>query len=248
MAGTADRAHRPGARPLHAHPPRRVAPAPDGGDVRRRRQPVAALERRLLLHAGRPRRRAVHIMGFRLYPNNDVLDAFALVSTGGRQHNLRWSRRLRPAIDDLSCGPLSVEVIVGLRHLRTRCTPNPYGITFELDWLGTCPPYLEDHLVSYRGGRLVSERSNFDQTCAVTGWIEVDGRRWHVGPDRWTGVRDHSWGVGSVGGPKHPDAAPLEPSPRAGPAPVGDVRHGRPVDLLPAPPERPVRSPASRAG
>ncbi|MGH9270643.1 MAG: hypothetical protein ACRDZ2_05160, partial [Ilumatobacteraceae bacterium] len=47
-------------------------------------------------------------MGFRLHANNDVLDAFTCVSTGdgdgdgrGRQHNARWSRRLRPRIDDL---------------------------------------------------------------------------------------------------------------------------------------------------
>ncbi len=159
---------------------------------------------------------AVLLMGFRLYPNNDVLDGFAVVSTGRRQHNLRVSRRLRPATDDLSCGPLAVEIVEGLRHLRTRCGANEHGIAFDLDWIGTAPAYIEDYLVNYRAGRLVSERSNFDQTCDVTGWIEVAGRRFTVDRAGWAGVRDHSWGVGSVGGPKHPDSAPLEPD-----APLG---------------------------
>ncbi len=156
------------------------------------------------------------LVGFRLYPNNDVLDGFAVVSTGGRQYNLRVSCRLRPSNDDLSCPPLAVDIVEGLRHLRTTCAPNEHHIAFELDWRGTAPAYIEDYLVNYRAGRLVSERSNFDQTCDVTGWIEIDGRRFGVDPSGWAGVRDHSWGIGSVGGSKHPDSAPLEPE-----APLG---------------------------
>jgi hypothetical protein len=152
-------------------------------------------------------------MGFRLYPNNDVLDCFACVSSAGRQHNMRFSRRLRPAIDDLTCGPMSVEIIEGLRTLRTVTAANRFGISFDLLWEGFAPPYNENYILQYGGGRKISERSNYDQCSVVSGWLEVDGRSFEVGPDGWIGVRDHSWGVGGTGGARHPDAAPLLDAP-----------------------------------
>ena len=149
--------------------------------------------------------------GFRLHANNDVLDAFTCVSSGGAQHNLRWTRRLRPRIDDLECGPFGVEIIEGLRTLRFRCGPNPYGIECDLLWQGFAPPYNEERHVSIINGRLHSDRSNYDQCSVVTGWIEFAGRRLEV--DKWTGVRDHSWGIGNnTGGPR---SAAIAPAPKA---------------------------------
>lgn len=154
-------------------------------------------------------------MGFRLHANNDVLDAFCCVSTEGRQHNLRWSRRLRPRIDDLDCGPFRVEVVEGLRTLRVRCGENPYGQAFDLTFEGWCPPYNEEHVQVVVNGRLQSDRSNYDQCCLVSGWFEVPGAR--VDVDGWTGVRDHSWGIGNnTGGPRSPAVAP-PPEPVAPP-------------------------------
>ena len=45
----------------------------------------------------------------RLYQNNDVLDGFVCLRHEGRQHNVRVSRRLRPAMDHLGAGPLRLE-------------------------------------------------------------------------------------------------------------------------------------------
>ena len=155
-------------------------------------------------------------MGFRLHANNDVLDAFTCVSVagdpGGRQHNMRWSRRLRPAIDDLVVGPMSVEIIEGLRVLRLRCEPGPHGQAFDLEWHGCSPPYNEAHVQTIVNGRLHSDRSNYTQCSTVSGWFEVDGRR--IAVDGWTGVRDHSWGIGNnTGGPRSVAIAPpLQPS------------------------------------
>jgi hypothetical protein len=146
-------------------------------------------------------------MGFRLHANNDVLDAFTCVSTDGRQHNMRWSRRLRPRIDDLDCGPIRVEIIEGLRSIRLCCEPNEYGQAYDLLFEGFCPPYNEDHLQVYVNGRLHSDRSNYDQCSNVTGWFDVAGERVEV--DGWTGVRDHSWGIGNhTGGPRTTVIAP----------------------------------------
>jgi hypothetical protein len=146
--------------------------------------------------------------GFRLYPNTDVLDAFTCVSTDGRQHNMRWSRRLRPRIDDLVCGAQAVEIVEGLRTLRITAEPNAHGISYDLTFRGLTPPYNEAYLHDWSGGMLAVERSNFDQCCAVEGWLAVRGREWEVTPERWTGVRDHSWGMGRTGGPIAPGVAP----------------------------------------
>ena len=54
----------------------------------------------------------------RLYPNNDVLDGFVCLRHRGRQYNVRVSRRLRPEIDVLRVGPLSLEIIEPMRRVR----------------------------------------------------------------------------------------------------------------------------------
>ena len=161
-------------------------------------------------------------MGFRLHANNDVLDAFTCVSVAGadgshagRQHNMRWSRRLRPRIDALECGPVTLEVVEGLRTLRTRCAPNARGQAYDLLWEGFAPPYNEDHVRVVVNGRLHSDRSNYLQCSNVSGWFEVGGERVEV--DGWSGVRDHSWGIGNnTGGPRAKAVAP-PPDPAASP-------------------------------
>lgn len=151
-------------------------------------------------------------MGFRLHANNDVLDAFTCVSVAGAegrgtQHNMRWSRRLRPRIDALECGPISIEIVEGLRSLRTRCEPNAHGQAYDLLWEGVAPPYNEDHVRVFVNGRLHSDRSNYLQCSHVRGWFEVGGER--VVVDGWAGVRDHSWGIGNnTGGPRSKAFAP----------------------------------------
>jgi hypothetical protein len=144
----------------------------------------------------------------RLYPNTDVIDGFACVTVDRQQHNLRWSRRLRPRIDDIAVGPLALEIVEPLSTLRLTCTDNPYGVAFDLTWVGLHDPYLEDRIVRYSGGRKVYDRTNFDQCCAVTGTITVDGRTLDVTPDTWVGVRDHSWGLSRTGGAPSSAIAP----------------------------------------
>jgi hypothetical protein len=158
--------------------------------------------------------------GLRLYANNDVIDAFTCISSRGQQHNMRYSRRLRPRIDDLDCGAMSVEVIEGLRSLHTLAAPNAYGISYDLRWEGFAEPYNEEYLQQYIQGRIVHERSTYNQACDVSGWIEVGGRRFEVEPPHWTGVRNRSWGIGATGGPPTRSAAP----PRRFPMPFG-LRH-----------------------
>lgn len=53
----------------------------------------------------------------------------------------------------------------------------------------------------------------YAQTGRWSGWLEVDGTRHQVTPDRWWGSRDRSWGIRPVGEPEPPGinaARPLE--------------------------------------
>ena len=146
--------------------------------------------------------------GLRLYPNTDVMDGYVCLVAGGRQHNVRASRRLRPRIDDLAVGPFTVAVQEPLRRLRTTCVDDGTGIAYDLEWSGHHEPYLENEVIRWSGGRLVYQRSNYDQCCAVRGRITLHGRTIEVSGDSWVGVRDHSWGIGRTGGPAAPAIAP----------------------------------------
>lgn len=155
-------------------------------------------------------------VALRLHANTDVLDGFACSVIDGRQHNLRWSRRLRPRNDDISVGPLSLQIIRPLEELRLSCADNEYGISFDLTWTGLHEPHLEDRIVRYSGGRKVYDRTNYDQVCEVTGTLTVDGRTFEVSPATWIGVRDHSWGIGRTGGTSDGVAPTAGRDPRRG--------------------------------
>jgi len=152
----------------------------------------------------------------RLYANTDVMDGFACVVIDGQQHNMRWSRRLRPNNDDIVVGPLRLDIIEPMEHLRLTCEENPYGIAFDLTWRGLHEPHLEDRIVRYSGGRKVYDRTNYDQACAVTGTLTVAGRTLSVTPETWLGVRDHSWGLGRTGGTSDGIAPVTDRDPRRG--------------------------------
>ena len=162
------------------------------------------------------------ITALRLYPNTNVMDGYACVSLDdGKQYNLRVSRRLRPRMDDLRCGPMSMEIIEPLRTIQVRCEENPHGISFDLRWDGYARPF--DETAGSRrfvDGRLVNERSNYTQVADVSGHITVNGRRFEVGPG-WVGARDHSWGIGDTGQGDRPNVA----APAAGTASGATLTH-----------------------
>ncbi len=155
------------------------------------------------------------ITALRFYPNTNVVDGYAIVALDdGRQYNLRVSRRMRPAIDDLSCGPMWMRIVEGLRVVDFGVSANDSGIEFDLRWDGFSPCFDETSGIRrYQDGRVVRARSNYVQVGNVSGTITVQGRRFEVGPS-WVGARDHSWGIGDTGSGNHPGFA----APAGGPA------------------------------
>jgi len=145
------------------------------------------------------------ITGMGQYPNLGTADAFVSVSHGDHLHVVRASRELGSDRLTTRVGPLAVEVLEGLRRLRVVCEPNEWGLAFDLVFDGTVPAVEEPRTFQrHPHGRVHMDTSRYSQVGTWTGTLEVAGKRFDVSPDRWQGVRDHSWGVRGVGEPEPP--------------------------------------------
>lgn len=142
------------------------------------------------------------LLGFAVYKNLNVIEGFACVRHGYRQHNLRLSRSLRPAGPSFELGPLRVDVEVPLARLRVRLAPDErWPHAFDLVFDGAVPPVAEaPHLTSV-DGRRSEDFLRYHQVGALSGRVELAGSSFEA--DTWFGLRDHSWGVRpGVGGPE----------------------------------------------
>jgi hypothetical protein len=137
------------------------------------------------------------------YPNLNIIDAFATVVVGNeRQYVVKASRELDGDRSNSSVGPISIEVLEGLRKLRVRCEPNDWGLSFDLTFEGTAPPFQEPHFLRRAGPRVVMDYTRLTQTGRWSGQLTIDGRSHEVNPESWWGARDHSWGIRPIGDPE----------------------------------------------
>lgn len=149
-----------------------------------------------LWYTGHPKSgEVIFDIGLGYHPNRNVMDAFAGVTVGRTQHNFRASRRLRPNPLETAVGPLSIEVLEGLRRHRLMLAPNDSGLSLDLEFLGTMNAHEEEPHFRRRNGRVTEHMARGQQLGAYRGWIEVSGKRHEVSPQSWMGQRDHSWGI-----------------------------------------------------
>ncbi len=140
------------------------------------------------------------IMGMGQYPNLGTTDAFVSISHDHLHTVVRASRELGSDRMDTQVGPLRIEVVEGLKKMRLVCEPNEWGVAFDLVFDGAGPALEEPHTFQRMDhGRVQMDTSRYSQVGCWTGALEVGGKRHDVTPDRWKGVRDHSWGVRPVG-------------------------------------------------
>ena len=134
--------------------------------------------------------------GIGKYPNRNVMDAYAALSRGKEQLTVRASRRLLPEPTRIAVGPIHYEVVEPLRKLRFRLERNP-SQPLAFDWLfeSALPPFVEDRTHMRHGYRLAAELVRYHQIGTASGWLELDGVRHEIMPERWVSTRDHSWGV-----------------------------------------------------
>jgi hypothetical protein len=146
------------------------------------------------------------VLALGAYPNLGVMDAFASASHRGSQYMVRASRELDGDRMNTEVGPLSVEVLEGLRELRIACRPNEWGLAFDLTFEGIVPALEEPRFLRLAGGRAIFDYTRLSQCGRWSGQITLDGESFTVEPERWWGARDRSWGVRPVGDPEPPSA------------------------------------------
>ncbi len=145
------------------------------------------------------------ILGMGQYPNLGTSDAFVSVSHGDHLYVVRASKELDGNRLDTKVGPLGVEILEGLKKVRVTCEPNEWGLAFDLTFDGSVPAVEEPRTFQrHPHGRVHMDTSRYSQVGSWSGSLEVAGQRYDVTPDRWQGVRDHSWGVRGVGEPEPP--------------------------------------------
>ena len=153
------------------------------------------------------------IMGLGQYPNLGVQDAFAVVRRRDEHRVVRASRELGVDRLDTSVGPFRVEVIEGLKTLRCTLEPTEHGLAYDLTWEGWVPAFQEPrHIDRDANGRAFLDACRLAQLGSWSGWLEVDGERHEVTPDRWWGNRDRSWGIRPVGEPEPPGNLAAKPA------------------------------------
>jgi hypothetical protein len=144
----------------------------------------------------------------RLYANNDVLDGFVCLRHEGHQYNVRFSRRLRPDMDRLGVGPLSLEVVEPLDVVRLVLDRNDIGIRLDVTCHTSNVPYMGPIEVRRIDGRLLSERATYEITGECEGWVEVAGKRIDLTRSDSSFFRNHSWGYQPPRGGPRPYGAP----------------------------------------
>lgn len=135
-----------------------------------------------------------------LYPNRHVADAAFSVVMNGEQINVHASRRApEDRAEATRVGPITVEVLAGLRTLRLTVESPEHGLRADLRFEHRTAAVEEPHFFRRTGQRVFFDYTRLTQFGTWTGWIEVDGTRVSVTPDQYWGSRDRSWGVRPVG-------------------------------------------------
>lgn len=137
--------------------------------------------------------------GLGYYPNRSVgiMDGYAGITIGRKQHNFRASRHLGDRPLDTTVGPLRIEIVEGLKTHRWSLAENESGVSFDLIFHATFPATRESQNYRKRDGVIEEDLTRVAQFGRYSGWFIVDGKRYEVDPDNWFGTRDHSWGIRS---------------------------------------------------
>ncbi len=147
-----------------------------------------------------------------LYPNRGVLDASFSVVRGGVQTSLHTSRLAPVERMETRAGAVRVEVVEPLVRLRLVVDDDGSGVGADLTFTARSAPIEEPRATQYAGTRVTMDSTRLTQFGTWSGWVEVDGDRVEVTPDRVLGSRDRSWGVRTVGEPE--PAGPPRPLPQ----------------------------------
>ncbi|HLG93180.1 MAG TPA: hypothetical protein VKY15_09405, partial [Acidimicrobiales bacterium] len=153
------------------------------------------------------------VTGMGVYPNLGVIDAYATVRRGSRQHAVHFSDALGDDRMSMEVGPYRVEVLEPLRRLRLRCDGDDLGIGFDLLWEASFPAVDEQPHKVRQGARMILDSHRFAQVGTWSGTLRVEGEELRADHRSWVGTRDRSWGIRPVGRPEPGERAAEEAEP-----------------------------------
>jgi hypothetical protein len=155
---------------------------------------------RVILHHHDTKGKYQLSLGFGLYPNRNVIDAFGLLTLDEKtQYNVRASRELRPQPDEVRVGPFSYDIVEPLKKLRSRLDDNQYGLSYDVEFEAVMPPSAEDPQFARYKGRVVENIERYVQAGRGNGWIKVEGNIIKLDRKTCFVERDHSWGIRRTG-------------------------------------------------
>lgn len=140
-----------------------------------------------------------------VYPHLNIMDGAFSILKDGVQHSVHVSRVLGMERMDTQVGPLSVEVVEGLKQIRLRFV-DAEGIDVDLVFTGRHFPIEEPRFTYRQGPRMLIDCTRMTQNGRWSGHIKLDGETIEVFD--FYGTRDRSWGVRPIG---ERDAQPVIP-------------------------------------
>lgn len=148
---------------------------------------------------------------FTVHPNRGLVDAAFGVTTCRRYESLMISDFLDSERETIHCGPLRLEFLEPMRHLRITVEGHS-DFAAAIDFRATSPAITEERVVRSRQRRVVQDRTRYAQCGVVNGTVSGPAGELAMDDQSWTAVRDHSWGIWD--GPKEhsADVKPASPS------------------------------------
>jgi hypothetical protein len=151
-------------------------------------------------------------MGMGYYPNRGVMDAFAGITVGRVQYSFRASRQLGDQPLQTAVGPISFQVLEGMKRHRLCVADNESGFSCDIEFEASFPAAREKQNYRERHGVVEEDLLRMAQFGRFRGWFVINGQRHVVEPSRWWGQRDHSWGLRTQlrTDSAHPPMSPLK--------------------------------------
>ncbi|WP_455834156.1 hypothetical protein [Pseudarthrobacter siccitolerans] len=131
-------------------------------------------------------------LGFGVYPNQNMIDAWTAGVHADKQYNLRVSRPLNHDRSDLNLGPIHIEVVKPMVEWRIWVDENEYGIQFDLVFRARTPAFEYNPVFIRRDNSVEHHQAHVLQSGTFDGWIRIGDDKFE-GP--FIGSRDRSWGV-----------------------------------------------------
>ncbi|MEO0441279.1 MAG: hypothetical protein AAF067_10415 [Pseudomonadota bacterium] len=137
-----------------------------------------------------------------VYPQLNIMDTAFCVSIGGKQHNLRASKRMSSERLDLEVGPIRLEIVEPLQSLRLIIGDNDSPLKADIRFAARHLPIEEPRFIRREGPRMLMDYTRLTQNGGWSGTISVEGEDFALDPASHRGTRDRSWGIRPVGAPE----------------------------------------------